>query len=365
MKVRNISYLLLVLIFLLSLCGCGKDDTSNPTEDNINDTSQNETVTENDTGILLQVDSDQIIESENVESTVTDEVIDSVVSQTNNSSSTTTLSTTQTTTAITTTNNTTTTTQQTFTEPTVPSGVTAVITLGSTPTYKGKGVTVSKNKVTITEAGTYQISGSMNGQLVINDTDKAEDVNIQLCGVSITSNIDAPVYVQNAKKVIFTTASGTVNTITDNRSVINSENAACIYSDDDLIFNGEGKLIVNGNFNNGIRTKNDLKITSGTIEVKAAKNGIRGNESVEISGGNVKVTCQKDGIKCSETLEADKGFILIEGGNITVTAGDDALQSTKSITISGGKCILSAEGKLYNCDTENGISIANGCVTEV
>lgn len=250
--------------------------------------------------------------------------------------------------------------------PPLPTGVKAVITLSESPKVLGSGVVISGKTVTITAPGTYRIAGQMtDGQIVVNDAAKAENITLQLNGVTLINAKQAPVYVQNAEKVIFTTLKGTVNTITDNRSAVNSDNAACIYADDDITFNGEGKLVVNGNYNNGIRTKNDLKITAGTVEVTAAKNGLRGNDSVEIQGGTLRVTCGKDGIKSSETANADKGFILVSGGNITVTAGDDAMQAPRRITVSGGQCVLSAVGKLYKCDTANGISIKDGCVTEV
>ena len=257
-------------------------------------------------------------------------------------------------------------TATTAAKPTLPSGVKAVITLGNTPSVLGSGVSVNGKTVTITAPGTYRLEGQLtDGQIVVNDTAKTENIILQLNGVTVTNKAAAPIYVQNAEKVIFTTLKGSVNTITDNRTALDSDNAACIYADDDITFNGEGKLIVNGHYNNGIRTKNDLKITASTLEVTAAKNGIRGNGSVELNGRTIRNTCDKDGIKSSETTDVNKGFILVSGGNITVTAGDDAMQAPRRITVSGGECRLRAEGKLYKCEVPGGIDIKAGCVTEV
>ena len=41
------------------------------------------------------------------------------------------------------------------------------------------------------------------------------------------------------------------------------------YGDDDITVIGKGKLTVNANFNNGIGTKDELRIVSGTIAVYA------------------------------------------------------------------------------------------------
>ena len=69
------------------------------------------------------------------------------------------------------------------------------------------------------------------------------------------------------------------------------------YSKDDLTISGNGTLTVNGNYNNGIVSKDDLKITGGNITVTAVNNGIKGKDSVRIKDGNIKVTAGGDGIK--------------------------------------------------------------------
>lgn len=351
---------LLVGTLMMSLCACGNDVTPSSTPSTTKTaTTTVGSVTESESGATTTTASDAVTttaaDSSPVSGTTT------ITTRTPSTSATkppkTTIQTTTTTKAPTAT---------TAAKPTLPSGVKAVITLGNTPSVLGSGVSVSGKTVTITAPGTYRLEGQLtDGQIVVNDTAKAENIILQLNGVTVTNKAAAPIYVQNAEKVIFTTLKGSVNTITDNRTALDSDNAACIYADDDITFNGEGKLIVNGHYNNGIRTKNDLKITAGTLEVTAAKNGIRGNGSVEIKGGTVRITCDKDGIKSSETTDVNKGFILVSGGNITVTAGDDAMQAPRRITVSGGECRLSAEGKLYKCEVPGGVDIKAGCVTEV
>ena len=42
-----------------------------------------------------------------------------------------------------------------------------------------------------------------------------------------------------------------------------------MYSKDDLILSGEGILKINGNYEDGIVSKDDLKVTSGSYEIIA------------------------------------------------------------------------------------------------
>jgi hypothetical protein len=80
--------------------------------------------------------------------------------------------------------------------------------------------------------------------------------------------------VSNADKTVITLADGTENVVTDGAVYVfpdaeTDEPNAAIFSKDDLTINGNGSLIVNANYNNGIASKDDLKITSGAITANA------------------------------------------------------------------------------------------------
>ena len=148
---------------------------------------------------------------------------------------------------------------------------------------------------------------------------------------------------------------GTTNTFTDaatrtqNYSYTNDNGeakidttGACIYAKDDLTIKGEGTLIVNGNYNNGIHTSNDLRIKNGLITVKAKNNGLKGKETVAISGGTINITTTEgDGIK-SDTedatdLASGKGSIEITGGEITINSAFDGITAANAVTIANGE----------------------------
>ena len=140
------------------------------------------------------------------------------------------------------------------------------------------------------------------------------------------------------------------------------EPTGCLFSKDDLTINGYGTLTVNGNYNNGIASKNDLKIVSGNITVTAKNNAIKGKDSFLMNSGTLVVNSDDDGIKVNEDEDISKGFICIEGGTVTVNAEDDALTAVYSVTITGGTVTTYVGGKAVNCTGT--VNIAHGCLIE-
>ncbi|MBQ7455243.1 MAG: carbohydrate-binding domain-containing protein [Clostridia bacterium] len=227
-----------------------------------------------------------------------------------------------------------------------------IITFGENGVeINGSGAAADGNTVRITEKGTYLVSGECeNGQILV-EVDKEDKVQLVLSGLTLTCADSAPIYVISADKVSLTLAPDTVNTLTDGaaytREFEHMPNA-CIYSRDDLTINGAGALIVNGNYNNGIGTKNDLKIVGGEITVTAKKNALKGNDSVAICGGSITLNAGKDAIKAENEDEEGKGYVYIAGGALDITAGDDAIQAQQDVTVTGGTILVSARGKIIN-----------------
>lgn len=212
---------------------------------------------------------------------------------------------------------------------------------GSSATITGSGVAIQNGVLTISKAGTYVLSGTFNGRVLVSAA-STDDVRIVLNGVTITSTKSAPIEVYQANQVMLSLEKGTTNTITDAKfgTVTNADGdeiTAAIFSKDDLIINGEGKLIVNAKNNDGITSRDDLLLISGNIQVTSVDDGIVGKDSVQIKNANITVTATGDAIKASNDTDAGEGYLLITGGTVTVTAaGDDALKGEQQLIISGG-----------------------------
>lgn len=219
---------------------------------------------------------------------------------------------------------------------------------GKTISVNGEGAEVSDNKVTIYSAGTFTLSGTLeDGQLII-DTEASEPVELIFNNVSLNSSNTSPLYVANADEVIINLQNNTENYVIDGSNYILEEGTdepnAAIFSKDDLTIEGEGKLIVEGNYNDGIGIKDKLKIKSGIITVNAVDDGIRGKDKLTIKNGTITVQADGDGLKSDNDVDADKGNIKIEDGLITITSKGDAIQAASNIEIEGGEFNLNTSG---------------------
>lgn len=209
-------------------------------------------------------------------------------------------------------------------------------------TYEGSGaVVVSESTIYIRTGGVYVISGTLDdGQIVVEAEDKST-VRLVLNGVDIHSSTSAPIYVKDAEKTVISLPEGTENTISDGTEYVyddkeEEEPNSAIFSKDHLTINGEGKLTVEGNFNDGIIGKDELRITGGNIIVTAKDDAIVGRDLVAVQDGNLTLTAGGDGIKSTNDENAEKGNIALEGGTFTIVADNDGIQAETSLYVLDG-----------------------------
>lgn len=219
------------------------------------------------------------------------------------------------------------------------------ITVDGSPT----GIDVEGSLVTITAAGTYQLSGSLtDGQVVVN-TEDSGTVRLILDGVNLSSSTSAPIYIDKADKVLIVLSDGSQNVLTDPSTyhypnVDEDEPNAALFSDANLTITGNGRLTVNANFNDGISSKDGLIIAGGDITVNAVDDGIRGKDYLVIKDGLINVTAGGDGLKSDEDEDASMGYIAILAGTFSIDSGGDAIAAQNAVTISSGEYKLNAGG---------------------
>lgn len=232
------------------------------------------------------------------------------------------------------------------------------IKLGTETTVEGQGAEVLNNKVTITKAGTYSVSGKVEDGQILVDAGAEDKVYLILNGADIKCSNSAPIYVKNSKKAIISLADGTENNITDGETYVfedessNDPNAA-IFSKDDMTIIGTGKLTVNANYNNGIASNDDLKIQSGNIVVNAKNNGIKGKDCINVTDGNITIYSKGDGMKADNTTDETKGYIYIEGGKINITSSQDGIQAETELLIADGDITIKTGGGSKNSIKSN------------
>lgn len=201
---------------------------------------------------------------------------------------------------------------------------------------------VTDNIYTISKAGTYSLSGALNGQILISVADD-EEVDLELKGVTITYSNDSPIKVLSADKVEISSKKNTDNVIKDmrNTKTLDDDNQGegAISAKCDLKLKGQGTLVVIGNYNNGIHTTKDLEIKNLSLKVMAYNNAIKGKDSVTIDSGTiVAISTNGDGIETTNTdLNKNgetRGDIVLTGGTITVYAAGDGFQSAHNFEMS-------------------------------
>lgn len=224
------------------------------------------------------------------------------------------------------------------------------------------GIENDGSKYTIQAAGEYTFSGTLSeGQIVV-EAGAEDEVVINLSNTQISCSNDAPIKILSAGQVKIKAVEGTYNRVTDaraakisedseNDSETDSENGICgsaIYATCDLSVAGKGTLIVDGGYNNGIHTKNDLKIKNVTLRVESYGKCLKGNDSVEIESGNFSLVSDSgDGIKTTNNDISDKGNqkgnITIYDGTIEIQASQDAIDAVNDVNVEGGKITIACK----------------------
>ena len=197
--------------------------------------------------------------------------------------------------------------------------------------------------VTLTSAGVYVFTGKASDCTITVDAGDEDKVQIVLDGVTVTNSDFPAIYVKNADKVFVTTTDSKNSlTVTGSFKADGDTNTdAVIFSKDDLVLNGVGTLTVKST-DNGITSKDDLKITGGNISVDCKSDALEANDSIRIADGNIAVKTDKDGLHAEYDEDGTVGYIFIGGGTLDVTAGDDAIHATTVCQVDGGNITVNA-----------------------
>ena len=215
--------------------------------------------------------------------------------------------------------------------------------------------------INITAAGVYVLTGSAKNVTVYVETTSNEKVQFVLDGLEIVNDDFPAFYVKKADKVFFTTAENTENylSVTGTFAADGTTNTdGVIFSRDDLIFNGLGSLTVDSS-DNGICTKDRIKITGGNLTVNAADCAIEANDLFAMSDGVLTLTSANDCVHAENDDEDIKGHVYICGGTLNITAKDDGIHALSILQIDGGTLNISAAEALE----ATWVQINDGAVT--
>lgn len=218
-----------------------------------------------------------------------------------------------------------------------------------------------EDSLKIQKSGTYHLTGTLeNGFINISAGDGV--VKLILDNVNINNNNGPAIYCDSANDLVIELVGN--NAISDGYSYdseYGDEVNGAIFSKSDLIFQGDGRLTLDANYQDGIVSKDDLKFNSGTYNIISIDDAIRGTDSVYIVDGSFLVEANADAIKSTNETDAGKGFVLIEKGNFNLKSEAKGIKSTKTIAISDGKIVINSYDDAIHSD--NYITIGGGDIS--
>lgn len=238
---------------------------------------------------------------------------------------------------------------------------TTITMQGTEFTVDGGGAAAQEGVLTVSSAGTYVFSGTLEDGQVVVEAGEADTVRIVLDGASFTCSDSAPIYGKKAGKIILTLAQGTENSLTDGKTYAYPDDAtdepdAALFSKNDLTINGSGALAVTGSFNNGIGCKDDLIIANGVFDITSANHGIRGRDSLTVVDGDFTINAGNDGLQSNnDSGEAGKGVIYLQNGVYNITSTNDGIQAETELYIVDGQYAMYTGG-----GHENAVHIESG-----
>jgi hypothetical protein len=197
---------------------------------------------------------------------------------------------------------------------------------------------------TVTKGGTYSLKGALEGQIIVSAGEN-DEVVLELNGTTIKCSGDSPIKILSADKVEISAKKGTSNVIKDERARKTQEDAelgeGAINSKCDLKLKGNGTLVIEANYNNGVHCSKDVEIKKLSLKVTAANNALKGKDSVSIESGTVVlISTDGDGVVTENTDRSSsgkqRGDVTVTGGSLTVYAAGDGIQSAHDFIMAAG-----------------------------
>ena len=247
--------------------------------------------------------------------------------------------------------------------------MTVVFSTSGNATVSGAGseqnVVISGNDVTITNSGTemvlYIVSGSTSDGFLKIYSGKKQ--GLRLKNASITNSRGAAINIQGLAATpnkgkrtdIFLVGS---STLTDGSSYTltpsTEDEKAALFSEGQLIFSGEGSLTVNARGKAGITSDDYVRFLDGcTVSVSSsAGHGVRGKDYILVSGGTIDVSVSangKKGFSSDSLVRFDGGATTISvTGNTVVESGDTnrvaGIKADQLFEMNGGTLTITSSG---------------------
>lgn len=220
------------------------------------------------------------------------------------------------------------------------SRATQVTLATQTATVTGQGASFSDQTLTISQAGTYVLTGSgKNIKLVVEaaDTDQVHLVfqNLTLEGEGTLLQIN------KAQEVVISLAEGSQNALTESQASDDEKVKATIHSQVPLTLNGTGSLTLTALTKNALEVEDDLKVLGGTYTVKAANHGFKAEGALDIEAAALTIEAGKDGLHAEHDETTERANVTLNPTQLSIAATEDGVDAGNELTIKGGRITVS------------------------
>lgn len=220
------------------------------------------------------------------------------------------------------------------------SRATQITLADQTATVTGQGASFSDQTLTITQTGTYVLTGSgKNIKLVVEaaDTDQVHLVfqNLTLEGEGTLLQIN------KAQEVVISLAEGSQNALTESQASDDEKVKATIHSQVPLTLNGTGNLTLTALTKNALEVEGDLKVLGGAYTVKAANHGFKAEGALDIEAATLTIEAGKDGLHAEHDETTERANISLNPTQLSIAATEDGVDAGNELTIEGGTITVS------------------------
>ena len=220
------------------------------------------------------------------------------------------------------------------------SQATQVTLADQTATVTGQGASFSDQTLTISQAGTYVLTGiGKNIKLVVEaaDTDQVHLVFQNL----ILEGEGSLLKINKAQEVVISLAEGSQNALTESQASDDEKVKATIHSQVPLTLNGTGNLTLTALTKNALEVEDDLKVLGGTYTVKAANHGFKAEGALDIEVATLTVEAGKDGLHAEHDETTERANISLNPTQLSIAATEDGVDAGNELTIKGGTITVS------------------------
>ena len=209
-----------------------------------------------------------------------------------------------------------------------------------TATVTGQGASFSDQTLTISQAGTYVLTGSgKNIKLVV---EAADTDQVHLVFQSLTLEGEGTLLqVNKAQEVVISLVEGSQNALTESQASDDEEVKATIHSQVPLTLNGTGNLTLTALTKNALEVEDDLKVLGGTYTVKAANHGFKAEGALDIEAATLTIEAGKDGLHAEHDETTERANISLNPTQLSIAATEDGVDAGNELTIKGGTITVS------------------------